>query len=188
MGSDRYRLSYDATIDDAVDVSLRLAGRTHAFRRQLRLTVMCAGMGGALAMFAAWMYVVGNSLVNIVFGTVAGVLFGIVFAAIFDRFFEREIRKQQRKIVAEQFGGNAIMHSELELRPDAVWVRQGGMEMVFPWAVCTGVRQNPGDIEMSFAPGMCVIPNRHFASPEQRQAFFETARRLYTSAKTTPAG
>ena len=47
-----------------------------------------------------------------------------VFAAIFLGFLKKEIRKQQRKIIAEQFGGKAVIPSELELRPDAVWLRQ----------------------------------------------------------------
>ena len=183
-----YRLTYDVTIDDAVDVSLRFARRTQAFRRQVQLTILCVGIGGALAMFAAWMYIVGTSLVNVVFGSVAGILFGIVFSAVFRSFFEKEIRTQQRKVVAEQFGGAATLPSEMELRTDAVWVRQAGMEMTFPWAVCTGVRNNSADIEMSFTPGICVIPNRHFPSPAERQVFLDTALRLSASSGTsTPA-
>jgi hypothetical protein len=183
-----HRLTYDATIDDAVDVSLRIVRRTHAFRTQMQWSVIAAGIGSALAFFAAWMYIVGTSLLNVVLGSVVGILFGIVFAAIFRRFFEKEILKQQRKVVAEQFGGKATLQSELELRPDAVWVRQAGMEMLFPWTVCTSVRNNAGDIEMTFTPGLCVIPNRHFASAAERQAFLETARRLSAkAAMPTPA-
>ena len=173
-----YRLTYNATIDDAVDVSWRLANRTRAFRMQLQAKVICGGIGGGLVFFAGWMYVVGTSLLNVVLAVVAGTLFGIVFASIFWRFLEREIRKQQRKVVAEQFGGRPTIQSEIELRPDAVWVRQAGLETIFPWALCTGVQNNPNDIEMNFTPGICVIRNKHFTSPDERQAFLDTARRL----------
>jgi hypothetical protein len=128
--------------------------------------------------FGYWLYSSGLSLVNFVFATVAGVLFGIVFAAMFRRFFDKEFRKQHRKIIAEQFGGKAAIPCEIELRPDAVWTRQAGMEMIFPWAVCTGVKNNSEDIELTFALGICVVRNRYFASPADRDAFLDTARRL----------
>ena len=173
-----YRLAYDATIDDAIDVSWRLANRTHAFRKLVQRNVIFAGVAGGLAFFATWLYMTGPSLVNLVLAAVAGVLFGIVFAAIFRRFFDTEFRKQQRKIISEQFCGKAAIQCELELRPDALWTRQAGMEMLFPWALCTGVTNNPGDIEMNFTPGICVVRNRHFASVADRDEFLEAARRL----------
>jgi hypothetical protein len=105
-------------------------------------------------------------------------VFGVLMATLFRRYFHKEIRKQQRKIVLEQFGGKASFPSELELRPDAVWVRQAGMEMVFPWTLCTSVKDNADDIELNFTPGICVVRNRHFASAADREAFLDTARRL----------
>ena len=193
MESDTHqRITYEATIDDAVDVALRQASRTRAFQKQFRLNVLIAGIGSGVAIFTAWMYIVGNSLPHVVFGIVAGALFGIVFAAIFHRVFEREIRKQHRKLVEERFAGKTVLHSELELGTDALCVRQAGMEMVFPWSACTGIRNNRRDVEISFARGMCVVPRRHFASETEKQAFFETARRLCAKATTpmasTPPG
>jgi hypothetical protein len=180
-----YRLAYDATIEDAVDTSWRLANRTRAFRRQFKINVVCAGIAAGIVLFGAWMYIVGTSPVNIMLGGVVAILFGMVFSAVFLRIFETEIRKQHRKVVAEQFGGKPFLRSELELRPDAVWVRQAGMEMLFPWSVCTAIHNNPGDIEMNFTPGICVVYNRHFPSPAEREAFIETALRLLKQAPST---
>ena len=173
-----YRLAYDTTIPEAVEVALRLANRTHAFHRQLKKTLICGGVGAGLVFFIAWLFFVGNSALNLVLAAVAATLFAIVFTAIFRRFLEKEIRSQQHKLIAEQFGNQKVINSELELRSDAVWVRQFGMEMLFPWTLCTRVQNNPNDIELNFAPGICVVRNRHFASPSERQAFLETAQRL----------
>ena len=178
MSEALHRLTYDETIDDVIDVSWRLANRTHAFRKQVQTNVIVAGAAAGVVFFAVWIYNTGASPINLVLAAVAGVLFGIVFAAIFRRFFDTEFRKQQRKIITEQFGGKAAIQCELELRPDAVWTRQAGMEMLFPWALCTGVRNNPDDIEMNFTPGICVVPNRNFASVADRDEFLEAARRL----------
>lgn len=179
-----YRLTYDTTIPEAVDVALRLASRTDAFRRRFKNSLIYAGIGAGLVFFVAWLYVVGNSALNLVLAAVAGTLFGIVVTAIFRRFLENEIRSRQRKSVTEQFGDQKVIRCELELRPDAVWVRQSGVEMLFPWTSCTRVQNNPNDIEMRFTPGICVVRNRHFASPAERQTFLETAQRLSRSTAT----
>ena len=88
------------------------------------------------------------------------------------------MRKQQRKIVAEQFGGKATIPCETELRTDAVVSRQAGMELIFPWTLCTGVTDNAADVEIDFSTGICVVRNRHFSSTAERQALLDTARRL----------
>jgi len=173
------RIEYDATVDDAVDVSLRFARRTRTFRNQIRYTVLIVGALIGVAAMAIGIYTAPPDtsrgyLVRLALASA----FGVVTALIFRGFFAKEIRKQQRKMVAEQFGGKAAIRSELELRPDAVWVRQAGMEMVFPWDACTSIVDNPDDIEINFTPGICVVWNRHFASAADRQSFLETSRRL----------
>ena len=173
------RIEYDATVDDAVDVSLRLASRTRTFRNQIRYSILIVGaLMGVAALFVA-MYVAPPDTSRGYLGLLGfAAVFGVVTALIFRGFFAKEIRKQQRKMVAEHFGGKPAIRSEIELRPDAVWVRQAGMEMVFPWDGCTSIIDNPDDIEINFTPGICVVPNRHFASAADRQLFFETSRRL----------
>jgi hypothetical protein len=93
-------------------------------------------------------------------------------------FYIKEIRRQHGKMMLEQFGGKTTIPTELEVRPNAIWVRQAGMEMLFPWSVCTGVQDNPHDIQVDFAPGVAIVRDRHFSSPAERQAFLETVRRL----------
>ena len=85
-----------------------------------------AGVGAGLVFFAAWIYIVGTSPLNLVLAAVAAMLFAIVFAAIFRSFLEKEIRKQQRQLIAEQFGDKTIIQCELELRADGVWYGRPG--------------------------------------------------------------
>lgn len=174
-----HRIAYDATIDDAVDVAFRLASRTQAFRKQIRQNIVVVGILGGLAFGAAWMsYLTAPAAFDLAIAASGAVAFGAIFAVMFKRFFMKEMRKQHRKMVAEQFGGKPTIPSELELRTDAVWVRQAGMEMTFPWNLCTGIQDNVDDVEMNFTPGICVVRNRHFSSTAERQTFIDTARRL----------
>jgi hypothetical protein len=179
MAETLHRIEYDATIDDAVDVAFRLAGRSEACRKQVRLNVIIAGVLGGSGFLGVWVYdrslPVGFELAVAAAGTV---VFGVIFARLFRYLFYKEMHKQHRKMVVEQFGGKPAIRSEVELRSDAIWVRQAGMELIFPWTLCTGIQDNAGDVEMNFTPGICVVRNRNFSSMAERQDFLDTARRL----------
>jgi hypothetical protein len=179
MAETLHRIVYHATIDDAVDVALRLAYQTQAFRKQIRTNIIIGGAVAGVVFLWVWVsFLAGPGPFDLAIAAIGALVFGVVFALMFKGFLRKEILKQHRKIVAEQFGGQDTIPTELELRDDAVWVRQGGIELIFPWAICTAVRDNAGDIEINFTQGICVIRNRDFGSPAEREQFLGTARRL----------
>jgi hypothetical protein len=170
------RIVYEASIDDVVDVALRVAMRQRAFRRQVLLTAVFVGILSGLA--AAWL---SSRFGGLGYASAAplGAVFGLVVAVVFRPIFVREIRSQHRKLVAEPFAGRSSLPCELELRAGGVWVRQDGVELAFPWARCTEIVDGPNDIEIVFAPGgLCVVKNRHFRSREERTDFLVSARQL----------
>jgi hypothetical protein len=178
MAETHHRVGYDTTIDDAVDVGLRLANRSQAFRKQISQNVVIAGVLAGAVFFGGWIYFSGVSAVDLAVAACGGAAFGAIFSVLFKRLFMKEMLKQHRKITAEQFGGKPTMPTEVELRSDAVWVRQGGLELTFPWTHCTDIQDNADDVELDFSLGICVVRNRDFPSRADRQAFLETARRL----------
>jgi hypothetical protein len=173
-----HRIAYDATIDDIVDVALRFANQTQAFQKQLRTNVIVAGGIAGLALTAFIVYQNGIATQPVLYGVVIGAIFGVFFGVIYKSFLIKEMRKQQRKVVAEQLGGKPATPCEIEIRPDVLWTRQLGIEIVFPWNLCTVVIDNTDDIEMKFPAGICIVRNRHFAATADRQKFLETARHL----------
>ena len=174
-----HRVVYEASIDDAVDVAIRLSRKSQALQKQIRAMIVGTGILGAAAFVGAWLfYSTSRTPVAIAIAAAGAILFGIVFAFMFRHFLAKETRKQQRKIVAEHFAGKPTVTCEAELRADGVWVRQMGIEITFPWTVCTGVHENADDVQIDFAAGMCVVRNRHFRSAEARQSFLDAARRL----------
>ena len=174
-----YRIVYDATLDDAVDVAMRLSRKSHALQKQVRAMIVGAGILGGVAFAAFWIYNVrAPGAADYALAGIAGVGFGIAFAFLFRYYLGKETVKQQRKILAEQFGGKPATPCEMELRTEGVWVRQMGIEMTFPWTLCTGVRELPGNVEIDFTAGLCVVRDRHFASAEERRRFLDEARRL----------
>jgi hypothetical protein len=179
-----HRIVYESTVDDALDVAWRFSSRTRAFQKQVRQNVVIAGAVVGLAAIAAFVFAGAVDTRSLAMAIAGGTAFAVLFGWLYKAFLLKEARKNHRQVIAEQFGSKPTTTCEVELRPVAVWVRQGEIEMLFPWRISTGVLDNAHDIEMNFAPGICVIRNAHFASPADRQAFLETARRLSANAAT----
>ena len=84
--------------------------------------------------------------------------------------------------IREQLGGEGPHLCSVELRPEHLWVRQGGVELLFPWTEATSVSDDPGGILIAFRQGRVLARSRGFTSPEQRQEFQQQARALAASA------
>ena len=173
-----HRVTYDATVDDAVDVAWRLASRTAAVQKQLRLNVLICSAIAGLAFTGYVIYSGATAPSAVMFAIAGGVVFAAFVGRLYRHFLVKDTLKLHRKIIAEQFGGSPTVRCEVELRPDALWARHLGMEMLFPWNICTTIVDNGDDIEMNFSPGICVVRSRYFATPAEREAFLATARRL----------
>src|SRR5262245_11228653 len=106
MAEALHRIAYDATIEDVVDVAFRFANAMHVFQTQLRTNVMIAGGIAGLALASTIVYQNGISVSPVMSGMVAGAMFAVFFGLIYKNLLIKEMRKQQRKIFAEQFGGN----------------------------------------------------------------------------------
>jgi hypothetical protein len=178
-----HRLVYEATIDDALDVAIRLSRASEALQKQIRSMIVGTGVLGAAAFAGLWAYYSDSRTPLAISLAAAGsVVFGILFALMCHHFMTGDMAKRQRKLVIEQFRGKPAMPCEMELRPEGVWVRQAGIEITFPWTLCTAVHDHPDDVQIDFVGGIAVARNRHFASTDARRSFLDTARRL--SAKS----
>jgi len=173
-----YRITYHSTVDEAVDVSMRLANMNLAFRKQIRLNIIIFGVFAGLGVFATWIYFTERTTGNIAIAAAGATAAGLILSLMFKPIFMKELLKQQRRVMREQFGGKNTIASVLELRADAVWVQQAGLELTFPWAICTAVRDNVGDVEINFTQGICVVRDRDFPSAADRAEFLAAARRL----------
>jgi hypothetical protein len=177
------RVEFDSTLDEIVDVNLRLASSTQTARRQRLWSQVSAG--GCL-----WLAVVVTLLMNgarlsdnitaifIAVGAVAGALFGYLYGYFHDWY----MRDQYRRLLAEMFRGVDPIRCEVELRPDVLWCRTAVSETSLPWSRLKQVNDAGHGVELWFDPGLAIIRPRAFARAEDRRDFLDAVGRLRDAA------
>ena len=86
-----HRITYDASLDDAVDVAWRLANRSQAFQKQIRLHTIVGSLACGLIFFVIWGYLGGlRTQAQLALALAGSVGAGLLFLPI----FRRELVKQ----------------------------------------------------------------------------------------------
>jgi hypothetical protein len=175
---DAKRLEFDVTLDEIVDVNMRLVRQTEAYHQQRRRAQWVLGLSiaGGIAVAMLWdgeapssTWVATASCAALAGGLASGVLYG--------RYYDRFVRRYYRRVVDEMYNGANPIHFEFELRDEALWTRSVHSEVVFPWSRLVRIEDVPGSIELWFNPGLAVIRDRAFHSQEDRRAFLDAVRK-----------
>ena len=176
------RIEFDSTVDELVDVNMRLVGRTAAYRQQRQQMQwalgLCAASGVAVFLLRGSAVPSYGALAIASFAApVAGIAVGILYG----RYYERYVRQHYRRMVDELYGKTAVIHWEFEIRPDILWSRSQHAEVAFPWSRLRSVEDVPGAIELWFDPGLAIVRDRGFSDQEERRAFIDTLTRYLPS-------
>ena len=173
------RVEFDATLDELVDVNMRLAEHTVAFRRQ-RLWSQ-AFVGGCLTVALVATVIARGGLLPpttvaiVVGGAVVG---GVLLGYLYGHFHNWYIRRNYRQMVNEMLGGAESVRCEFEPRPDVLWCRTTSVEMSFAWSRLKRVHDEGSSVELWFDPGLAVVRNRAFLRAEDRRDFIEAVTKF----------
>ena len=171
------RIEYASTLDGAVDANLRFAARDRASKRQRLKSILTATVsflvtglivGGASAGVGTTAFLFAASLVILL-----APFFALFWGFVYDVSFRRRVRAFLRDQV-----GEAPAPFALELRPEGLWTKDRGVELLLAWADLTDLGDADDGIEFVFRAGYVIARNKGFKSPEERAAFFEEAKRL----------
>jgi hypothetical protein len=181
------RVEFDATIDEVVDVQIRLLKRTETRNRLKRQQVLFTGFAGAVGLPLALLSQIRPlSFPLIVAVITVGVAVGVLVAYLYGHYFEWHVRHYTRRLIAETSTGAGALVQEIELRTMGVWCRTGGMEITLPWAQITHVTDAVDAVELWFSlPALVRVPSRAFSSDESRRVFLREVRTL--APQTLPA-
>ena len=129
-------------------------------------------------LFIAWGFnVEPGSLPQTLIGAALAVAVGVACGLLFRLWYDRSLLRQIRGVARERLAGAESLHCEMELRPDVVWLRQGGVEVAYQWNEASGVHDTGDAIELQFkGGGLVVARNRMFSADADRERFLEQAR------------
>jgi hypothetical protein len=173
------KVEFDATIDECVDVQIRLANHATTVGKRRRRSRVLFGLTIAVLFPASFFFearhvtmliavVVG--IVGLGLGTLSGYWYGI--------YIDWHIRYNTRRMITEMLRGVSTVRCEIELRPDALWTKARETEVSFAWSRLTSVDDADHGIELWFDPGLVLIRSRAFASTDARRRFLERVKEL----------
>ena len=162
-------IQFDSTIDEAVDVEIRLARQSNSFRRWKR-----AGFIWAPLLFLGFYFGVPDTpTAKLVFATLAS----LAFILIYPRSYDRILRRRIRKYLVEQLGTDKPIPCEYEFSEEGLTFRKMGVEIKLQWNTVKQINENDEDIEiLTHTGGIAVLRNRIFSSPNQKDEWLKYAR------------
>ena len=176
-------VEFDATLDERVDVQVRLAILVPSLRASRRRARIGVGVGAGIAMlllpFAFRLPLPLRLLLATVAGTVGYAAAGPWLAASHRRLVRQALR---------EMGAETPVRCEVELHRDALRVCQGGIDMRVPWSDLQSVTERRGDVELCFRQAMVVVRRRAFRGEQQLSGFLGLVEQLAQPDGREPAG
>jgi hypothetical protein len=172
------RVEFDSTLDELVDVNIRLAEHTVAFRRQRIWSQVFMGGALAVAMIVTVFLRAPLRLVTGVAVVGAAVAFGVLLGFLYGHFYDGYVRRHYRRMLKEMSRGAETIRCEFELRPDVLWCKTTAAEMSFSRSRLTRINDTEDSVELWFDPGLAVVRNRAFLRPDDRREFIDAVTKL----------
>ena len=165
------QVQFEYTIDDMVDVQLRVLKRSRAARAwRWRDLVVTSLLTGAV-LFAV---IPEGLVVRAIMGGI-GLSLGALLYPIMN---ERTVRRRLRKFCEEKVGSSKTFLCEVELNDSGVHTKSNGTQIIYPWEKVTEVEETAESVDLySEFGGLLVVRKRAFTSTEEQEKFVELANR-----------
>ncbi|MEI9936608.1 MAG: hypothetical protein WDO69_05225 [Pseudomonadota bacterium] len=178
------RASFEATIEEIVEVTLRVGFLSPAVRRARRRAMFFAGAGASIGLLvvarAVWSgYWIALLPVSLLLATLCGYLGG--------RDYDRSAKKRTRQHLVDRFKGPDARVCEVELRASGLWLRQDGVEYLYQWTDIKAVEDTPISVDFAVKNTILVVRNRAFSETADREGFVGHARRLASTVSSGPS-
>ena len=111
------------------------------------------------------------------------VVFGAVLSPFYGRLYDAGLYRRLRRAMTKMYGKSSTWICEIELRREGTWMRNLGVEVLFPWSDTIDIADVDGAIELRFRGGVVVARDKAFATIDHRRTFIEAARELADSVQ-----
>ena len=165
------QVQFEYTIDDMVDVQLRVLKRSRAARSwRGRDLVMTSLLSGAVLFAVIPEGFTGRAIMGCI-----GLSLGALLYPILN---ERTVRRRLRKFCEEKAGSSKTFLCEVELNDSGVHTKSNGTQLIYPWDKVMDVQETGESVDFySEFGGLLVVRKRAFTSPEEQEKFVELANR-----------
>lgn len=166
------RISYEATLDEAVQSNMRL-WELSALARRWKLQ----GLIAVPFLFLAINWVLYDSWMERVVFAILGSAF---FIPLYLYSYKRTLRKRTRKMLAQFLGTDQPVPCEYQFDEDGLVFRRQGTETKFQWSSVASVNMVEQGIEvlMKNNAGIAVLPLRIFRGDEMKEWYEFASSRI----------
>jgi hypothetical protein len=174
------RVEFNYTIDDMVDVHMRVLKRSRAARAwRWRDLILSSLMTGVLLFAVIPEGITGKIIV----GTI-GLLLGAVLYPVLN---EMTVKRRLRKWHEENIGSDKPLTCEVELNQSGIHTKSNGTRIIYAWENVTEIKETEGSVDIySERGGLVVVRERAFTSPGDHQRFIELAKQFMELAHKSP--
>jgi hypothetical protein len=185
------RVSFEATLDDFVDVNVRSMKRTGLWNNLRVNMAIVSGILGALIIFGPSSFTSLSIESRLTFAAIAGVVFASLSWLLLPRTLERRFRDYFRS----SFGTSRTRVIQVELDAQGISFTQLGKRSLHEWSAIQAIQTGSDRIDMLFSnKGLATVRARAFESPTQQKEFVDLANeyikanRQTTSISNAPSG
>jgi len=179
------RVYFDATLDEAVDASLRALSRS----RSMRSFRWADYVGGAILtgiVTGFGIFLLSDHLAVQERLITCGIV-GVIAACLFPFLHAWTIKRRLRKYYAEQLRGKRTFSVEVELSPAGVIVTQNECTIAFAWPQVDVIEESLDTIDFFMRNGGSVtVRKRAFQSRESIAEFVQEAMQYFNSTHDRP--
>lgn len=174
------KVEFDYTIEDMVDVHMRVLKRSRAARAwRWRDLVMTSLFTGAF-LFA----VIPEEITARIIVGILGLLLGAVLYPVVN---EMTVKRRLRKWCEEHAGTQRTFTCEVELNQSGIHARQNGTQIIYAWENVTEIKETEDSVDIySEKGGLVVVRKRAFTSPGEHQRFVELAKQYLKMEHEAP--
>ena len=179
------RVTFDFTVDEAAEVhlaSIRTSREGSSWRRREQFKFVV----GLVLTVAAISIVSSRDRSLVIEHILGGVVVGLLLAIPFGWYYDHLVRQRTRRLLLERLGGAGPHECSIEIRPETLRITQAGIEIAFPWADATGVKEASEGVTISFRGGLVLARARGFVSEDHRSEFVRRARELVPNGAASP--
>jgi len=167
------KVSFEATLEDLVDVHLRILKRSKRFEAERRKVWVMGSIAVGLITFAVIPETIEIKLIS-------GVIGALLTALLYPFSHQKSVEKRVRNYCRDQVGTDGSFVVEVELSEQGLTFKQLKTQVTHDWSTVQDIQVSDDRTDFLLqGGGLATVRARAFETPEQRETFLELANHYW---------